>query len=175
MEFGDAVDGVAADRGEMGHAHESAVVVVDERKPLYARFIAGESEAHAVEVTAVDFVDDLEMTGEQSGEEAARPLLQCLREQGVVGIGEAMPGDVPGHVPLEGVLIDEEAHQLRDGDGGVGVVHLNGEAAMQFGKGPLLRELDMKDVLQGAGHEEELLGQAQLLALNAVIVGIEDF
>ena len=33
-------------------------------------------------------------------------------------------GDAPGLVPVKSLLVDQQAHELRHGDGGVRVVHL---------------------------------------------------
>src|ERR1035441_1064556 len=102
------------------------------------------------------------MAREQGIEEGARPLLKGLGHESVVGVSESMLGDAPGGVPLHGVLIDKQAHELGHGDGGMGVVHLDSEVAMQLGEGTVLIDLDLQDVLERAGDEEKLLGEAKL-------------
>lgn len=46
-------------------------------------------------VAAVDFVDDLEMSGQQGLEEVDRPAFQSLRQHSVVGVGAGPNTDVP--------------------------------------------------------------------------------
>ena len=43
-----------------------------------------------------------------------------------------MPGNLPGILPRQTVLVDQQPHQLGHGDGRVGVVELHGEAASVF-------------------------------------------
>ena len=158
----------------MRHAHKSLPILVDERKPAYAIFVAGIPGTHIVKVAAVDLIDDFKMARQQGAEEAQRPLLQSLRHQGVVGIGHGMRGYIPRRLPVQPVLVHQQAHQLRNRDSRVGVVQLNGEIAMQIGQGPVLSFLDAKDMLQRAGDEEELLDQPQLLAPNLFVVWVKD-
>ena len=51
----DAVDAVAADGGEIGHAHIPRAALVNERHPRHAAFVAREAGADLVEEAAVDF------------------------------------------------------------------------------------------------------------------------
>ena len=125
-------------------------------------------------MAAVDLFDDFQMARQQSAEEADGPLFKSFGHQRVIGVGERLRGDAPGRVPVHGVLVDEQAHQFGDRDGRMGVVHLDGEGAMQVGERAVLRLLDLDDVLQRAGDEEELLFQTQLLALNLLVVGVEN-
>ena len=148
---------------------------IDQREPPHALFVAGKLLPHILQMAAVDLVDDLQMPRQQGAEEGARPLLQGLRQQGVVGVGKSMLRHVPRGLPLHGIFIDEQAHQLGHGDGGMRVVHLDGEVAMQFGQRPFGVALNLQDVLQAAGDEEELLRQPELLALYAFVVGIKNF
>src|ERR1035437_10061370 len=56
----------------------------------------------------------------------------------------------------------------------MGVVHLNGEVSVQLRQGTILRSLDLKNVLQAARYEKELLCQPQFLALNSLVVRIKN-
>lgn len=49
-----------------------------------------------VEVGLVDLVDDLQVSGQQRLQQLHRPTLQGLGEDGVVGVGEGAPGEIPG-------------------------------------------------------------------------------
>ena len=83
MQLGHAVDGMAAQRSQMRHAHESAVVFIHQGKAAHAFFIAG---ADVFEVPAVDLFDDFKMTRKQGAEEANGPLFKSLGHEGVVGV-----------------------------------------------------------------------------------------
>ena len=65
--------------------------------------------------------------GSSSSNHAQRPLLQRLGQQRVVRVGERPPGEVPGLVPSEVRLVEQDPHQLGHGQAGVGVVELDGD------------------------------------------------
>ena len=77
----------------------------------------------------VDAVDDLEMPRQQPLEQLDRPGLQRLRQQRVVGVGQRRDRDLPGLVPAEIVQVDQDAHQLGDGEARMGVVELHRDLA----------------------------------------------
>ncbi len=79
VQRGDAVDGVAADAGEVRHAHVLLAGLVDQRQPADALFVAGERHAHLVEEARVDLVDDLQVPRQQSLEHAQRPASPAPR------------------------------------------------------------------------------------------------
>ena len=173
VQLGDAVDGVASDRREVCHAHVAPAALVDERQAGDARVVAQESDARLVEEAGVDLVDDLEVARQQLGEELQRPALKRLGEQRVVGVGEGLAGDLPGGVPVHPVLVHQQPHQLGHRDRGVGVVQLHRVLLVKTPEGNLLPAHYAHHVLQRAGHEEELLLEAQLLALDRLVVGVE--
>jgi len=128
MQRGDAVDGMAADAGEMRHAHAARARLADQRHARHPRVVAGEARPHFIEKTPVDLVDDFEMARQQLGEQRQRPGFQRLRQQGVVGVAKARHGEGPGCVPVEAAHIHQQAHQFGHADGGMGVVELHGKA-----------------------------------------------
>jgi hypothetical protein len=103
-----------------------------------------------------------------------RPLLQRLRHQGVVGIAHGGDGDLPGLIPFQVLLVNEDAHQLGDRQRGVGVVELDGRMVGKLR--PLLAVTfeAAHDVGERTGDEEVLLLEAQLLAHVEGVVGVED-
>lgn len=46
-------------------------------------------------VAPVDFIDDLEVPGQQGLEQVNRPAFQSLRQHSVVGVGTCLHTDVP--------------------------------------------------------------------------------
>ena len=168
-----AVDVVAADGGEIGHAHVALAALVNERHPRHAGVVAGEPGADLVEEAPVDFVDDLQVARQELAEQAHGPFLQRLGQQGVVGVGEGVPRHVPGGVPVHLVFVHQQAHQFGHGDGRVGVVELHGPFLVELVERPFQQQMDANHVLQRAAHEEELLLEAEGLALDDLVVRVE--
>jgi hypothetical protein len=75
--------------------------------PDHALAVAQVAHAHLVEKAAVDLLDDLQMPGQDGAEQVQRPGFQRFRQQGVVGVGEALPGELPGRLPGQQVLVDQ--------------------------------------------------------------------
>ncbi|KAF5032754.1 hypothetical protein DSECCO2_613860 [anaerobic digester metagenome] len=92
----------------------------------------------------------------------------------MVGVGEGPLADAPGPFPLQGLVVDQQAHEFGDADGRVRVVELHGHLVREAVEGGVVVLAEAaQDVLEGRGHEEILLPQAQLLAAGALVVGIE--
>ena len=73
----------------------------------------------------VDDVDDFKMPRQHALQQVHGPPLQCFREDGVVGIGARAPHDTPSAVPLHLLHVNEDPHELRDGQRWMGVVKLD--------------------------------------------------
>ena len=91
----------------------------------------------------------------------------------MAGVGEALLGDVPRLVPVEALLVDEDAHELGHRDDRVGVVELEDDPLRQLAQVHVARQGVLDEVAQAAGDEEVLLLQPQLLALRRRVVGVE--
>lgn len=72
----------------------------------------------------VDVVDDLNMSRKEVAEHLDGPLLHSFRKNGVVGVRDAIGGDVPRLIVVQSLHINQESHELRNGDGGVSIVQL---------------------------------------------------
>ena len=62
--------------------------------------VAWKGGAYFIEETAIDLENDFEMPGEQRAEKIDRPLLQRLREQSVIRIGEGRARNRPCLIPV---------------------------------------------------------------------------
>ncbi|MNM92764.1 hypothetical protein D3C81_1051080 [compost metagenome] len=173
MQLRHAVDGVTANARQMGHAHVALTMLADQREPRQPRFVAIETDAHLVQEARVDLVDDFQVARQDALEQRQRPLLQRLRQQGVVGVGEGAAGDVPGFVPGQAMVVDQQPHQLGNAHRRVGVVQLYRELLVEARDRQALGGEQAQHVLQRAGHEEVLLLQPQLLALLGFVIGVE--
>jgi hypothetical protein len=100
VQRGHAVDGVAAECGEVGHTHVTFPALLDDRQAAHAVLVTGKTVVDIVKVAAVDLFDDLKMAGKQCAEQRYGPLFQRLRHEGVIGVGEAVGGHVPGGLPF---------------------------------------------------------------------------
>ncbi len=121
----------------------------------------------------VDLVDDHQVARQQALEQRHRPALQRLRHQRVVGVPERALAQVPGVVPVEPLVVEEDAHQLGDGDRRVRVVELDRDLVGERVERRVAALVAPHDVGDRAGDEEVLLLEAQRLALLALIVGVE--
>ena len=174
VERGDAVGAVRADDGQVGHADPLLGHLLDQADAADPVLVAGVARAHVVEEAAVDLVDDLEMPGQADLEEGDRPGLQGLGQQGMIGVGERPDGQVPRLVPAQPGLIQQDAHQLGDGQRRVGVVELDRDLLGQ--RVPVVAPAaePRHDIGQRAGDQEILLDEPQALAAGRRVVGIED-
>ena len=174
MERGDAVDGVRADDREIGHAEGFRAAFFDERENGFLGVVAGPLGFDDLHETAVDLVDDLGVAREDAGEERHAPLFESLGEQRVVGVAEGRGDDGPGVFPGEIMLVEEDADELGDGDGGVRVVELHGDFGVEVLPGVARdAEVAADDVAQRTGDEKILLHEAQLLAVLGLVVRVK--
>ena len=171
VQLGHAVDGVAHIAADVGHAH--LAVAQDGHVVDFAR-IAGEGLFKVGPAAAVHLLHDGVDAGQGGAEDVDVPLLQRLAHHGVVGVGEGAPADVEGFVPAVAALVQQNAHQLGDGQGGMGVVQLDGRLLGQGVQAAELGQMVLADVADGSGGQKVLLAQAQDLALHVVVVGVED-
>eukprot|EP00047_Mylnosiga_fluctuans_P003292 m.228426 g.228426 ORF g.228426 m.228426 type:complete len:867 (+) comp11740_c0_seq1:45-2645(+) len=183
VQAGDAVDGVAADDREVRHVDGLLAVLVDQRHAVAALDVAREDRDDVVKMAAIDLVDDHQVARQHALQQRHRPALEGLGQDGVVGVREGLAADVPGLGPRQALQVDQDAHELRNGQRGVRVVELDRALARELLEGGALvlavRGASAEvlvaadDVLQRRRHEEVLLLEAQLLALEDVVVGVE--
>ena len=93
----------------------------------------------------------------------------------MVGVVEGVRGDVPGLVPAEAVLVDEQAHQFGDADGGVGVVELDGPLLVELVECVDRRSGECGSCPAASRRRRNTAVEAEFLALDIFVVGVEDF
>src|SRR5215472_7523130 len=114
MQLRHSVDRMAAHNGEMRHSHLRIESI------FYYRYTTSEVRIRRTNgnrlgnETAIDFVDDFEMTRDDPLEQRNRPPLQGLRHQGVVSVSDGGACSFPCNGPWHLVLIHEQSHQFRD-------------------------------------------------------------
>ena len=127
--------------------------------------VAGETGVDVVDEAPVDLEDDFELARDEDVEPLRRPAFQGFRKQGVVGVGEGPLREVPGLVPAEARLVEQDAHQFRDGESRMRVVELNGGFLRQ--RPPVLVRLaePANEIGERTGDEEIFLDQTERAAL----------
>ena len=174
MEFGHAIDGVAADDREVGHAHlfVTGALLHDGHsgEPVGVPGMAG---CHGVEEATIDLLDHEQVAGQNAVNESFGPFLEGFGEKGVVGEAHCGDGDFPCLFEWHALLVDEQAHQFGNGECGVGVVELHGNLGGEFVEGGMVAQVAAQDIAQSAGHEEVLLEQAQLPACLDGVGGVQ--
>ena len=116
------VHGERTHDGEVRHADHLATAFFDEAHAGEASVVAGPLEGHLTQEACVDFVNDLEVTGEELFEEADGPLFKSFRHQGVVGVSKGLGNDFPSFVPFQVFFVEQDAHHFGDRDCRVCVV-----------------------------------------------------
>ena len=155
-----------SDDGEVGHTDFTRRALLDETHAGETAFVAGEADARLVKMPAVDLVDNFRMTRHEAIEPFQRPFFQCLGQQRVVRVRQSPLCEIPGLVPTEMRVVQQNPHQLGNGHRRVRVVHLDGDF---LGKGVPVGVAAPEaphEVAQRAGDEEILLQKAQPLPLD---------
>ena len=91
----------------------------------------------------------------------------------MVGVGQGLLGDIPGLLPPQVGFIQQNPHQLGNGQGRVRVVQLDGDLFRQRGPISVAAAEAADEVGQGAGDQKILLHEAQPLPHAGRVVGIE--
>mmetsp|Transcript_21532 Transcript_21532/g.83660 ORF Transcript_21532/g.83660 Transcript_21532/m.83660 type:complete len:662 (+) Transcript_21532:1047-3032(+) len=172
-----AVDPVRGDQGQRGHAHAAFAMtmaaLVDQRDARGQRVVTREAQLELLEEAVVDLVNDLEMARQQLLEHPHRPGLQRLGHQGVIGVGHGLAGDLPGLVPAQALLVQQQPHQLGGRQRGVGVIQVDGVRLAQVVQRAEFTQMARHQVLQRGADQEGLLLQAQLAAGLGRVVRVE--
>ena len=107
VQGGHAIDLVRTDEGQITHAHMTTAVLINQRNRSQQRVVVRELALNLVQQARVDYINDLHVARQHALHQIDRPALQCLRQQGVVGVGHHRLGDFPSFFPLHIVLIDQ--------------------------------------------------------------------
>mmetsp|Transcript_3078 Transcript_3078/g.14491 ORF Transcript_3078/g.14491 Transcript_3078/m.14491 type:complete len:324 (+) Transcript_3078:171-1142(+) len=159
MNRSDTVYMVGTDHSKHRHTNHLREALLDDAHSHQLVTIAGVLLHHLLQVTSVDFVDDLHVPREQLLDEVHGPPLQSLREDGVVRVREHLCCGCPGGTPTHMLLVHENPHQLCDSDSWVSIIQLDCNLSVQLGERPILLLETSNNILKGCRHEEVLLLQ----------------
>ena len=79
VQLGHPIHLVAADNGQVGHAHPPLGTFLDQGKLFQQGRVAGMAQAHHLEEAGIDFVDDFQLSGQQLLKQFEVPGLKSLR------------------------------------------------------------------------------------------------
>ncbi len=168
-----AVGAVRADDRQVGHAHVLVRAFLDQADALDAAFVAREAGANVVEQPAIDFKNDLEVPRHHHLEPFHRPLLQRFGQQRVVRVAQRSARQVPGLIPSQLRVVEQNPHQLRHRDRRMRIVELDcGLVGQRVPIGVAAPEAS-DDIGQRACDEKVLLHESQSLSPAGRIVGIQ--
>ena len=171
VQLGHAVDGVAHIAADVGHAD---LVVAQDGHVVDLALVAGEGLFKVGPAAAVQLFQDGVDAGQGGAEDIHIPLFQRLAHDGVVGVGKGAAADIERFGPAVAAFVQQDAQQFGDGQGGVGVVQLDGRLFGQGVEAAVLGQVVLANVANGGGGQEILLAQPQDLALHVVVVGVQD-
>ena len=162
VEAGNAVDGEAVVNVHVGHVYQ-AVLIQD------CHLGVGILLLHPL----VQLLDDGYQLRHSLLQIVQRPLLQGLRQNGVVGVGAGLGHGLDGVVQADAPL-GEQADQLWDYHGGMGVVNLDDGVLVQVLQGTaLVLQVLQNQLGRGADHKI-LLVHPQQPSRPVAVVGIEE-
>ncbi|CSB33654.1 Uncharacterised protein [Vibrio cholerae] len=170
-----AVHRIRADHTQVGHAHHAVEAFFDDRELLLFRHITRPFGTHLLQETVVDLVNDLHVTWQQALDQRLTPRFQCFWQQSVVGVSKSVRTDRPRRFPRHQLLIDQNAHQLRNRDGWVRIVKLNGFVFRQIRQRVPCRLVATQNIAHRRCTVEILLHQTQGFAFFVVVIRIQDF
>mmetsp|Transcript_11818 Transcript_11818/g.26011 ORF Transcript_11818/g.26011 Transcript_11818/m.26011 type:complete len:226 (-) Transcript_11818:1085-1762(-) len=119
-----AIDLVGADHRQMPHADLLHVTLLHDAQ-------SGDDGAvpiplqELLDPMPIDMINNLQVPRQHALQHLHRPLFQGLWHDRVVGVVQALPGEVPCFVPVQLLNIHQQSHHLGHCDGGMGVVHLH--------------------------------------------------
>ena len=123
----------------------------------------------------IDFIDNLQMSGQDMLHKTDRPFFQRFGEQGVVGISQRFLSNIPCNIPFDGLLIHQNAHKFGNRKCRVSVIHLNIDFIGESGKSIMGFQIAADDIPKGTGNQKIFLNEAQFPAGIHGITGIKNF
>ena len=175
MKFRHTVHGIAADNRQM--CHLDLVVVHDGHAAhLVLHRVFGKiriSMHDLLHEPAVDLFHDLINARKQPLEQILRPFLQRLCHNRMVGITAGVGRDMPGFLPPQTVLVDQNPHQFRHRYRRMRVIQLKDIFFVKFTHIIMLPQIPLNGGLYRGGDEEVLLFQSQFLACDMFVIRIQ--
>ena len=168
-----AIDRVAGQHRQVSHAHPAFTGLVNQRHTPHQRHVVPMLLGELRQKVGVDVKDDLQVARQHPAQHLHRPGLQRLMHQRVIGVREHALAQAPGIGPGQVVLVEQQAHQLGDGQHRVGVVEVDADLGAELVKRAVLAQVAAQQVLHAGADKEVLLVQAQFAPRGRGVVGVE--
>ena len=168
VQRGNAVGCMGGIDRQLGHMNPLALNDAQMRAGRFAELLHIRPEA------GIDLPHDGYDLRTDGAEQGKIPLFERFLHDGVIRVGEGFPGDPEGF--LEGnPVFAQQADQLRDRHGGMGVVQLGGNLPGKEGViAAMAGTVSAQDILHGGGDQHILLLDPHLAAGFPGVVGIEE-
>ena len=157
-----------------GHAYAATIGFINDRGAAQQAGIVRVLLLQGLEEVVVDLEDDLQVARQNFAEHIHRPRLQRFTHQRMVGVREHLAGHFKRVIPAELMLVNQQAHQLRDRQHRMGIVEVNRGFFRQIRIGFVQLIVTAKDILNRCRDEEILLTQTQLAARVGRVIRIQD-
>ncbi len=102
-----------------------------------------------------------------------RPFFQSFGQQCVIGVGQSPSRNIPGFVPAEMRLVEQDPHQLGNRQGRMRVVQLDRDLVGNELPIPVAPVEAPNQIGKRTGNQEIFLHKAQCLPDIGAVVGIE--
>ena len=150
------------------------LAILQDRQLTHQLLIVRVLGAYLIEEAAVDLVDNHVDTRQQLLKELPVPLLQGLRQNGVVGVCHGILSDIPGIIPLHAVVINKYTHQLGNCYSRMGIVNLDANLVGKTVQVIMSLHVVAHDALYTGRYKEILLNQAEPFSLVGAVLRIEE-
>ena len=92
-----------------------------------------------------------------------RPCLQRLRQQRMVRVGQRPLREIPGLIPSQMRLVEQDTHEFGNGHGRMGVIQLDGDFFRKSIPILIASTKAPNQIAQRTGHQKILLQKSQTL------------
>src|SRR5260370_1242562 len=174
MDRRNTIRAMRADNRQVRHANLPSAAFIYQAYTLNHAFIARKLRADGVKQAAIDLEHDLKVPRQHLLKPRKRPFLQRLRKQSVVCVSEGPLSNAPRSVPAETLIVEQNSHQLRNGQSRMRIVELNGDLLGKRGPFRAAAPKAAHQIRQRAGHQEVLLHKAQSLPHAGRVIRIEN-
>ena len=116
---------MAADEGQVAHAHGTAVSVVIVDGTNIFRFHVQVFRFEFLDKRPVNSLNNLQVARQHGSKHIQRPALERFGQQGVVGVGNTALRNLEGFLVLHAVQVYQQSDQFRNRDGGMSIVQLD--------------------------------------------------
>ena len=172
VDFGYAVNAVAAQDGQVGHVDLS---IPEDGNIAGHVFVARVAFADLFEPAPVDFIDDEVNARQELFEHGNRPFFHGFRQDRMVRIGYGTDRYLPRVFPVHTFFVHEDPHQFGDDQGRMGIVNVQGNVMIEIIHAFfdfLLIVAD--DRLQACGNHEVFLHEPQFAPFFCAVLRIEE-